>query len=180
MSSYYDILGIAPSASIGEIRKAYRTQALLFHPDKNKSPYALARFMMVQQAYEVLSDSAQRFAYDHKQGQYAQSIYDLPDYETWKAQRMKEEREEARREEEQWQARRKAFRETPYYGLRKSVILLKSFTGIFTGMILVLLSLYFVWRTHFIVFFVVLPFCCGGGLMTYFSYTWWKEKKKLF
>lgn len=61
---YYDILGVTKSASAAEIKKAYRQKALEFHPDRNKSADAEAKFKEVNEAYEILSNDQKKAAYD--------------------------------------------------------------------------------------------------------------------
>ncbi|MDD5029876.1 MAG: DnaJ domain-containing protein [Rhodoferax sp.] len=61
---HYAALGLRSSATLAEIKKAFRQQASLHHPDRNTSPEAPARFRLVQQAYDVLSDPDKRKAYD--------------------------------------------------------------------------------------------------------------------
>lgn len=61
---YYQILGISKSASADEIKKAYRKLALEFHPDRNKSKDADAKFKEVTKAYEVLSNPQKKSTYD--------------------------------------------------------------------------------------------------------------------
>ncbi|XP_068448680.1 dnaJ homolog subfamily B member 1b [Clinocottus analis] len=61
---YYDILGIKKGASEDDIKKAYRKQALRFHPDKNKSPGAEDKFKEIAEAYDVLSDEKKKDIYD--------------------------------------------------------------------------------------------------------------------
>jgi DnaJ-class molecular chaperone len=65
-SDYYDILGVSKSASSEEIKRAYRKQALEWHPDRHKEDKEAAekRFKEINEAYQVLSDSQKRSAYD--------------------------------------------------------------------------------------------------------------------
>ncbi len=62
---YYDILGVGRGASQSEIKKAYRKQAIKYHPDKNQGKEDTeARFKEATEAYEVLSDAEKRKVYD--------------------------------------------------------------------------------------------------------------------
>ena len=61
---YYSILGLSKTASVEEIKKAYRKKALEFHPDKNREANAEERFKEIGEAYEILSDSDKRSMYD--------------------------------------------------------------------------------------------------------------------
>lgn len=64
MKDHYTALGLGSAATLSEVKKAFRQQAALHHPDRNSTADAPARFRAVQQAYEVLSDAAKRQAYD--------------------------------------------------------------------------------------------------------------------
>ncbi|MBN8452131.1 DnaJ domain-containing protein [Accumulibacter sp.] len=64
MKDYYAILGLASDATGEAVRTAYRRKALQFHPDRNAAPEASEKFREVQEAYDVLADPGQRFAYD--------------------------------------------------------------------------------------------------------------------
>jgi DnaJ-class molecular chaperone len=64
MTDHYTALGVASSASLADIKKAFRQRASQYHPDRNPDAGAPARFRAVQEAYEVLSDDARRLAYD--------------------------------------------------------------------------------------------------------------------
>ena len=65
-SDYYDILGISKGTPAGEIKKAYRKEALKWHPDKHKDNKEAAerRFKEINEAYQILSDTEKRRAYD--------------------------------------------------------------------------------------------------------------------
>lgn len=64
---YYDLLGIDSSASLEEIKKAYRRLAHRYHPDKNpNNPFAEEQFRLITEAYEVLQNVGKRSAYDRQ------------------------------------------------------------------------------------------------------------------
>lgn len=64
-TAYYDLLEVPPDADTNAIKKAYKRQALKWHPDKNpNNPDAEEMFKKVSEAYEVLSSEEKRRNYD--------------------------------------------------------------------------------------------------------------------
>jgi len=81
---YYEVLGVARTASADEVKRAFRKKAKECHPDTNSSPDAEAQFKELGEAYDVLSDANKRQIYDNygheglKSGGY-QPQYDFSD-----------------------------------------------------------------------------------------------------
>lgn len=63
-ANHYKVLGVKPSASLAEIKQAYRRLAVKYHPDRNHDANAHQRFHLITEAYKVLSDDQQRRQYD--------------------------------------------------------------------------------------------------------------------
>ncbi|CAN9312556.1 unnamed protein product [Alternaria alternata] len=80
-TAYYDALGVPPTATELEIKKAYRKLAIKLHPDKNPGDEtAHAKFQEIGEAYQILSDDQLRAAYDKygKEGAMPSSGFEDP------------------------------------------------------------------------------------------------------
>ena len=62
----YEVLGVSSDSNETEIKKAYRSLSLEYHPDRNSESSAKAKFQEISDAYETLSDSQKRKEYDHQ------------------------------------------------------------------------------------------------------------------
>ena len=65
-SEHYKVLGIAPDATLTEIREAYFRKVKIYHPDINPSPEAKEKFEEVHEAYKILGNVDRRVGYDRK------------------------------------------------------------------------------------------------------------------
>jgi len=66
-NDYYDTLGVSKDASESDIKKAFRSLSLKYHPDRNIGEDTTTKFQKINQAYETLSDKEKRKQYDNEQ-----------------------------------------------------------------------------------------------------------------
>ncbi|GIV07414.1 MAG: hypothetical protein KatS3mg017_0616 [Fimbriimonadales bacterium] len=82
MQNHYEVLGVSMYATQEAIRRRYRELVRQYHPDVNPSPQAQERFLRIQEAYQVLSDSERRKHYDAllrlRQGEPPSACYSQP------------------------------------------------------------------------------------------------------
>lgn len=78
--SYYTLLGLHPTATVIEIRRAYRELSKRYHPDTTdlQSAIATAKFQQLNEAYATLSNPERRLTYDLKIGYSRLSVIQAP------------------------------------------------------------------------------------------------------
>lgn len=65
MKDYYKVLGLERNASQDDIKSAYRSLAMKYHPDRNKEASSEQKFKEIVEAYEILSDKNKKYQYDN-------------------------------------------------------------------------------------------------------------------
>jgi len=79
-NTYYGLLGLDPSASVIEVRRAYRELSKLYHPDTTSLPLeeAKQKFQSLNHAYGVLANPERRSLYDLQIGYSPQNVIKAP------------------------------------------------------------------------------------------------------
>lgn len=91
-AKYYHILGLQEGADQKTIKKAYRKQALKYHPDRNKSEQATKMFILINEAYAILIRStSETHSPNFKKSEGKGKQYDFNDFETKKRPKTQEE-----------------------------------------------------------------------------------------
>ena len=86
---YYQILGITPAASKQEVKQAYRTMSLQWHPDKNPGVDVTSIMQDINEAYKILNDDLSRARYDkeylefNKEREYNQTSTQTTESSSW-------------------------------------------------------------------------------------------------
>lgn len=80
IKTHYDLLGVKPTASPQQIRRAYRDLSKLYHPDTTTLPPLVAteRFQKLNEAYATLSSPDRRLIYDQQVGYSRISVIQAP------------------------------------------------------------------------------------------------------
>jgi curved DNA-binding protein CbpA len=95
MKNYYEILEISVSASLDQIKKAYRQKAIKYHPDKHfGDSYFAEKFMEIKDAYDILSIQNKRAEYDINYKSYFTKETKPQQQESFKDQKEKEKENE--------------------------------------------------------------------------------------
>lgn len=175
--NYYDILGIPPTASKEEIKKAYKKLAKIYHPDVNSHNNANMHFLMIRQAFETLYDSTSRHVYDQ---QIQRGGPALLTYEQWKAIEKRRQEEFEAKIHEAFLAKKKAFQASGYVKIAHLTLYVGVFLSYSIAIFIILLTLWLMWYQHWITFFWMLPLVCLAIYLLFGTHLWLKELKRFF
>jgi hypothetical protein len=125
----YEVLGVSPTASPDEIRKAYRSLVKKYHPDINTSEDAVRMTSIINEAYDRLVDKREEFANTQLEQQASETSEEIRQQERyWRWFRANQARK--RKNEEQWMLEEEAylfFRKAHYVVALLCVILIVDF-----------------------------------------------------
>lgn len=131
---YYAVMGLTPSATLDDIKKAYRNKAKQLHPDRNPSPNAEAEFIELQEAYEYIEAL-------HKNGSRIKKDPQIDEFEKWwRAAAQEAERKE--KQKRNAQMRYEEYLKSDEYKHAKSLNTIVNFiTALFSFFILIVLPI---------------------------------------
>ena len=174
---FYSILDIPTTASEEAIRKAYRRLAKKYHPDVNNSQDAPTKFVLVNEAYEVLIDRQKRIVYDQKVNATADP------YNSYRRRmREQEAREEikAQKKHNEFIKKKEKIKTSKMY--YPYMALFYICTLFFIGLSVLTLGacIFAILWYHVLLFFFVLPFICVAIFVLKITLDEYKEYKALF
>jgi hypothetical protein len=175
-ANYYDLLEIPRTASIAEIKKAYRNKAKLYHPDVNLSSSSI-HFLILRQAYETLMDANKRYLYDLS---LVSNSEQLLTYTQWKEIEKRKIRNEEEKKFQQFLKQRDLFQKSFYFIPAKILFWSAPVISYSLSVFLIGACIWLMWTLHPLIFFVLIPFLCLSIYLILVTPKWRKEAKKYF
>lgn len=80
---YYQILSIAHNATLEEIKKAYKTASMKYHPDRNPGKDTTSIMQDINEAYAILKDDEKRTRYDQEYRNFKQETTEVTSSQSW-------------------------------------------------------------------------------------------------
>lgn len=80
---YYQILSIAQNATSEEIKKAYKTASMKYHPDRNPGKDTTSMMQDINEAYAILKDDEKRTRYDQEYRTFKQETTEVTSSPSW-------------------------------------------------------------------------------------------------
>ena len=175
--NYYDLLEIPRTATVKDIRKAYRSKAKVYHPDVNMQSNAHVHFLILTQAYETLIDPNKRHMYDMA---LISNTEHLLTYEQWKEIERRKQKEEEEIAHQEFLTRRTVFQQSAYFKPARMVLFIAPVLGYLISISILLSCIWIMWKYHPMFFFVFLPFLCFSIYLLLATPKWVKLFKKYF
>jgi curved DNA-binding protein CbpA len=175
--NYYEILEISRTASIPEIKKAYRSKAKLYHPDMNLSSNSSMHFLILRQAYETLMDANKRYLYDLS---LISNSEQLLTYSQWKEIEKRKIKEEEEKEYELFLKRKESFQKSKYFIPARILFFIAPTLSYLFSISIILACSWLMWEFHPLVFVVLVPFVCLSIYLMLAIPKWIIELKKYF
>ena len=144
LDKYYNILGLQPGASQNDIRKSYRKLVMKYHPDRNPSPNAEEKFIIITEAYEILTGKKSPPVSMQSTRSRSTSVRNQPKYHSAEEEKRERERraKEARIRYEDYMRKEQEENERYYNHLVSSVkwktIQVSAIVGIFLSLMMLL------------------------------------------
>lgn len=163
-SKYYKILGLPDGASKKEVKRAFRKKAMLTHPDKNPNPSAKAKFIAINNAYEILTGQ-RSLPQQHKRTQ-AKGDHSNATKDSFKSDREKQREERREKMREAKRRKEEAYRRSPEFKLHLAIGTILDQIGYFVAL-LVLLTVPILFIANFYAGFLI------GTLLFALTYPFW-------
>ncbi len=176
-TNYYDLLEIPRTATVQQIRKAYRSKAKVYHPDVNMQSNAHMHFLILTQAYETLMDPNKRHIYDMA---LISNSEHLLTYEQWKEIEKRKQKEDEEIAYADFLKRKEAFQQSVYFKPARIAFYIVPMLSYLFSISILLFCAWIMWSYHPVFFFVFLPVLCLSVYLIFATPKWLNEAKKYF
>lgn len=175
--NYYDLLEIPKTATVQQIRKAYRSKAKLYHPDMNLQSNSHLHFLILTQAYETLMDPNKRHLYDMAMVSNSEHLLTYAQWKEIERRKIKEEEEIAYAA---FLKRKEAFQQSVFFKPARIAYYIAPIVTYLLSAAIFLFCIWIMWQYHPMFIFVFLPVLCLSIYLFFSTKKWRNQAKRYF